>query len=136
MTKRKQYDIYYNLHNGKWSIREVGSNLIVGHAAALTIESVTPIVREGGRQRVIKEKRKNVHAFLRGSIRNLQGFESYKGRRKPTQPRRPKLSVKPADTLVYNPYKGPTFFNVSKGEEFVYADIVRLSSDRSVHQLL
>lgn len=41
---------------------------VVGHCHSLMLQNVRFVVREGGRQRVLREQRKNVHAFVVGHI--------------------------------------------------------------------
>ncbi len=58
--------VYRNLHNGKMSIQQGG--LVVGHCDEILLNRAEFVVNESGRQRVIKEKRKNVHAFVVGYL--------------------------------------------------------------------
>lgn len=64
--------IYRNLRPGKsmsdraFSIMQDG--LVVGHSDYVVVKDARFVVREGGRQRVLHEKRKNVHAFVVGTI--------------------------------------------------------------------
>ncbi len=41
---------------------------VAGHAQSVIIEGVTFHVREGGRQKVLVSKQKNVHAFVKGCL--------------------------------------------------------------------
>jgi hypothetical protein len=61
------------------------------------------VVSEAGRQRVLREKRKNVHAFVRGELMSLVND--------------PKDSAENLQTITYNPYKYKTF--VKKNDESV-----------------
>ena len=72
--------VYRNLHNGLISIQDLSTGLVLGHAYAIDLEEANFIVREAGRQQVIKEKRKNVHAFVRGEVVDVLNFKSFKGR--------------------------------------------------------
>ncbi len=56
--------VYRNLRNGMWSVMQRG--IVVVHATHITLQGVTFKVREASRLKVIREKRKNVHAFVRG----------------------------------------------------------------------
>ena len=58
--------VYKNLHNGLFSIRQDG--LVRGHAQELQLTHVTFKVSQAGRERVVKERKKNVHAFVCGII--------------------------------------------------------------------
>ena len=72
--------VYRNLHNGLISIQDLSTGLVLGHAYAIDLRWADFIVREAGRQQVIKEKRKNVHAFVRGEVVDVLNFKSFKGR--------------------------------------------------------
>lgn len=65
--------VYYNLHKRKLSIQQKrinasGKNVwkVVRHADSILLSNVKFKVSESGRQKVIKEKKKNVHAFVIG----------------------------------------------------------------------
>lgn len=62
----KPIKVYRNLHKeGIWySIKQ--GNLIVAHATKLCMGDCDFIVNEKGRRRVLKERRKNVHAYIKG----------------------------------------------------------------------
>lgn len=62
--------VYYNLHTCKWSIKCMESgklyNRVIGHADQLFLRNAKFKVSEAGRQRVLREQRKNVHAGVLG----------------------------------------------------------------------
>jgi hypothetical protein len=58
--------VYWNLHRHCWSVKKKG--IVVAHCDSLLLKNVTFKVSEPGRQRVIKEKRKNVHAYANGDV--------------------------------------------------------------------
>jgi hypothetical protein len=98
-------EIYFNLHKMCLSVRSKG--LVIKHADQITLSNVTFKVREGGRQRVIKEKKKNVHAFVKGM--EIDKAASDKGRR-----------------VSYNPYKAGHFYYVDSGEPVYTANEVSI----------
>jgi hypothetical protein len=62
-------DIYRNLHKSCWSVRQGG--LVKQHienAQAFVMRDVRFVVSDKGRQRVLREKSKNVHAVARGIL--------------------------------------------------------------------
>ena len=61
-----QHYVYRNLHRQCWGIRLRGK--VVDHAHEVWIRHAEFKVFETGRQRVIREKRKNVHAFVVGAF--------------------------------------------------------------------
>jgi|TARA_R110002110_G_scaffold11785_7_gene56426 hypothetical protein len=120
MTK---VNVYYNLKKKCLSVRDARTGLVVKHTHAIRLgmakdskyDHVAFIVQEGGRKRVLKEKRKNVHAFVTGRA-NLKRIPSLEERktRKPKTLRR----------VSYNPYKGKNFVDVKTGKPVDYADEV------------
>jgi hypothetical protein len=63
--------VYYNLHKHCLSVRAqegLSKGRIVLHAQALTLRNVSFRVSEAGRQRVLRERCKNVHAGLLGQL--------------------------------------------------------------------
>ena len=89
--------VYYNLHKHLWSVLSMTPKgwRVFTHSDVLTLDNVTWKVSEAGRQRVIREKRKNVHAFAIGELATI-------------------LTAVPDDSVTwhpvrYNPYEGPHF---------------------------
>ena len=67
--------VYRNLSNrkGRYSIQSregMDYGLVIGHSDALVLENCIFKVSEAGRQRVLRDKRKNVHAGILGYISN------------------------------------------------------------------
>lgn len=88
--------VYFNLHKKVWSVQtyKPGKGWRVdfhSNGRTLCLTDVTFHVSEAGRQRVLREKRKNVHAYAIGT---LVGW----------LPSSFKLKA-----VSYNPYKAPTF---------------------------
>lgn len=94
----KPVKIYKNLHNGLFSVMQ--NNLVVAHVESFILDNVTFKVNESGRQKVLKEKKKNVHAFVIGYIKSIN-IESGLVNSDYTQVR-------------YNPYLASTFLLVKK----------------------
>jgi hypothetical protein len=63
--------VYFNLHKRVFSVKALEGaerGRVIGHRTSLAIYSPTFKVSEAGRQRVIREKRKNVHAGVVGFL--------------------------------------------------------------------
>jgi len=61
--------VYRNLHKDCWSIQQKNTKgrwLVVAHTDSITLRDCELRVSEAGRQRVLKEGRKNVHAYIQG----------------------------------------------------------------------
>ena len=103
--------VYKNLHKDCWSVRQNG--LVKLHAKNLAMHSCTFKVSQAGRKRVLKEKRKNVHAGVHGYLENWQmgsWIDSH-----PT-----------ARPVTYNPYKHTNFVDTDTQQMVDYAIAVRL----------
>lgn len=86
----RKVEVYRNLHNGLLSIRDAKSKRVIGHAESVCIGNVTLRVSEAGRQRAVREGRRNVHAFAVGI--ELDTALSVAGPR-----------------ITYNPFRAPHF---------------------------
>lgn len=56
---------YRNLHTGLWSVKQ---GVVRFHTNCLFLKAANFIVSEKGRQRVLRERQKNVHAYVVGYI--------------------------------------------------------------------
>lgn len=106
-----QVDVYKNLHEDKWSIKDRKSGRVIGHANQVTIIDATFIVQPAGRGRVLKEKRKNVHAFVRGTLSSDLPNDQ--------------LAEAKIQKVTYDPYKAD-HFTTENGQRIDTADIVEL----------
>jgi hypothetical protein len=86
----KKIEIYFNLHKKTWSVRQGGK--VVQHTNFICVRDPQYVVRKTGKEKVRREKRKNVHAFVRGYVEN----------RLPTFPKKNMF-------VTYNPYKNDSF---------------------------
>jgi hypothetical protein len=72
-------EVYRNLHNGKYSIKSLtgpSKGLVVAHADEVWIDQPEFRVSQSGRARVLKERKKYVHAVVRGYLSNWSGRET------------------------------------------------------------
>lgn len=63
--------VYFNLHKRVFSVKALegkDKGRVIGHRTSLAIDSPTFKVSEAGRKRVVREKRKNVHAGVVGFL--------------------------------------------------------------------
>lgn len=108
--------VYYNLHKKTWSIRDCTTRRVIGHSDRVVLERVTPKVSQAGRERVIRERRKNVHAGLEGYLLSPDNVWS-----------RPAL----VKAITYNPYKYKSFVYKDSEEPYTGSDFAILNN-RSV----
>ena len=107
--------MYWNITKGIWSVRAAEGPLkgkVVAHAREVLVQGPEFVVGEAGRLRVLRERRKNVHAFVRGEVRGDLNLNA---------PRHEQLVLCPVPRSVvgtmlthgrgvtYNPYKNTTF---------------------------
>lgn len=106
--------VYFNLHKKSWSVRDPRTGRVInkGQTQCLVVlRDVTFKVSEAGRQRVIREKRKNVHAFACG---DPVGFGSDPAFNAPGAVAR--LLASATVPVSYNPYKAGHFVRTDTGE--------------------
>ena len=58
--------VYRNIRQKCWSVRDCKTRRVVAHLDQLSLNGATFKVSEAGRQRVLQEKKKNVHAGVEG----------------------------------------------------------------------
>lgn len=103
-------EVYRNLHNGMLSIRDAKTKHVVGHADRVTLSDVSFHVSESGRQRVLRERKKNVHAVVRGNLLTYMFGGGFKGRSLTPYIKYNGEQFAMSDTQVkYNPYKYDSF---------------------------
>lgn len=122
--------VYYNLHRKLWSVKALeGENKgrVIAHAEAVLLADASGKVSEAGRQRVLREKRKNVHAGIVGTLAGLDG-EAIQGLVDIVHGQRGTYGM-----ITYNPYKYKSFVWVQGGRPFDKAPSVYLGSNRAVH---
>ena len=92
----QQVKVYRNLHTGTLSVQAKVEDRwkVVGHCSNLTLTQVEFKVSQAGRQRVLREKAKNVHAFVVGT---LESFDK-------------EVSIETSKAISYNPYFANSFF--------------------------
>ena len=105
--------VYYNLHKKCLSIRYKGK--VIEHAREVTLTDAKFHVSEKGRQRVLKEKRKNVHAYVSGKLKETFWF---------TQA--PKYVWTAKQRVTYNPYKHKSFVDKLTLEPIASAEVVHI----------
>lgn len=108
--------VYYNLHKACWSVMERGR--VVAHAEYLCVKDAQFRVRPAGRKRVLLEKRKNVHAFVVGTV-------IYDKVPTPIF----------LDKVTYDPYKVDTFVLADSGKKVTNSPLVYLDSSRTAWAL-
>jgi hypothetical protein len=113
--------VYWNLHKHTFSIQDTQSGLVIGHSKQVEIDDAAFVVRQAGRQKVLETKRKNVHAFVVGTLVSTDAAQR---------------DVDDLTELTYNPYKYDSFVIKSEdGTKVSCADYVRLDNRQIFAQM-
>lgn len=91
--------VYYNFHKKLFSVQDAKTRRVIAHLPELVLKDVEFKVYEAGRQRVLREKRKNVHAFVIGELFASEGL--YEG----------KAPFGEGSGVTYNPYISSQFLS-------------------------
>ncbi len=114
--------VYFNLHKRCFSVKALeGSSKgrVIAHADAVYMEDCVFKVSEAGRRRVLRDKRKNVHAGVVGVVRYFPRWDAEKS--DPSN----YVGVK------YNPYKYRSFVKADNSAVPVYsADMCWLDANK------
>ena len=105
-------EAYYNLHKKTFSVRHTGR--VWFHTNVLTLRNCKFAVQPAGRAKVIKENKKNVHAFVRGFFVRGDNHTNHR--------------MLHAAQAMYNPYYMETFVDMGTGEPVYEADMVYLNN--------
>lgn len=89
----KPVRVYKNLNNGMMSIQQNGK--VVCHTDYVTLRDVFFKVNETSRQRAIRDKQRNVHAFACGLVVNFDA----------------QATTTDGNDISYNPFKKPYFYH-------------------------
>lgn len=108
----QQVEIYRNLNKPgiTYSVRDAKTGLVLGHASSLLLSRCKFIVNQRGRDKVVRTKRKSVHAWISGSFCVIHaGDDKYFGN----------------GTMVsYNPYTNLYFELAESGEPVIGASLI------------
>lgn len=86
--------VYRNLHTGNYSVKQNG--LVIAHVESIILNNCSFKISEKLRQKVIKDKQKNVHAYIVGYVESYKDINSIP-------------YIENRTSITYNPYKFKTF---------------------------
>lgn len=115
--------VYYNLHRKCLSVKALeGPNKgrVIDHRHHVALVDVTFKVSEAGRQRVLRDKRKNVHAFIVGRLATDDDDLLYGG---------------DFDNVTYNPYRYSSFVRWGDKAPVTKASVVEIV-DREIYAVV
>lgn len=108
--------VYWNLHKRLFSLKYNGR--VVTHTNHLCLLHPHFIVNQSGRARVLRERRKNVHAYIRGTLARFTYNDNFILSCISSSP----IGVK------YNPYERDCFFSLEDGCAVRTADLALLNA--------
>ncbi len=106
--------VYFNLHKKVFSIKALSGEFkgrVIAHSEYVELENCKFKVSEAGRQRVLREKRKNVHAFVTGDLVSMD-YTGICG-----------------EMAMYNPYKYDSFVRFFNEEKLTDAKSVQMQAE-------
>lgn len=106
--------VYWNFTRKCWSVQSQRTGLVVEHVQELCVTTAGLSVSQAGRQRVVRERRKNVHAKISGHRASIPIFS-------------PSCTTR----IRYNPYRDETFVT-ERSERVDQADAVHFRPDGTV----
>jgi len=106
--------VYRNLHNGFFSIRDKKTQLVLGYSHFIVLDNVTFRVQNGARARVKKTGSRNVHAFAEGTLRHCQKVVDDKRKRE----------------ISYDPFATNDFYFVDTKEEVVSVPVLSCRNEK------
>jgi hypothetical protein len=116
--------IYFNLHKNVFSVKDVKTGLVGGdHRTEVVIKNAVFKVSEAGRQRVLSEGVKNVHAGVRGELGAIS-----------------EADMGNLISVTYNPKKYDSFVTVDghrplQGADMVVMKTVEIERDGKVKRI-
>jgi hypothetical protein len=126
----KKVFVYKNLHRNCWSIKQNG--LVKAHALELELYCADIKVSRKGQARVRKEKRKNVHAGIRGYLEPYHMGHDDELSEELNMFRRvwkdlPELQMR---EITYNPYGHDSFIHIDDQTPCWFGSYVRFEEER------
>lgn len=120
--------VYRNLHQDCWSVKSKKTGRVVAHADSVQLSDVEFKVSESGRQRVIREQAKNVHAGLVGKLESF----TPRGSEIPSATYVNGKDTEKSVSITYNPYKYAHFVVRETEAPVSHAESAVLQVDKKV----
>ena len=105
--------VYWNLHKKCYSVMCCKTQRVIAHKSAVTLADPKFVIRRAGQDRVRREGKKNVHAFVVGYFGHRNGLARF-----------PK-----AQRVTYNPYKNDTFVFAKTQEPVLQAYVATMGTE-------
>lgn len=100
----QQVQVYRNLHNGLFSVRDKKSGLVVAHGTHIHLNECSAVIRLAGQLKARRSQMRNVHAWIEGKflgILDLSGVYNF---------------IPEPQELYYHPFDTDTFIDRTTGK--------------------
>ena len=114
LTSNSGY-VYYNYHKKNWSVRSRKTGRVIANLNSVCLVDCEFRVSDAGRQRVIGERVKNVHAGVAGEVLLNDVCSCTFGEEQPI-------------SVCYDPYKTKNFVDAHSGSPVYRAKMVRMEA--------
>ena len=121
-------EVYFNLHKKLFSVRSRMTGKVIAHVDKVSLCDPKFVVRKSGRDRVRREGKKNVHAFVKGKLLNPTE-ETLLGALEVLI-----KVIKKGKDVTYNPYKYESFVYADTEQPIDNADYAVLSVDTATNK--
>lgn len=111
LSRGQHIQVYRNLRKATFSIRDAKTRLVIAYGTDIMLSNIRMNVQKGGRERVRREKWKNVHAFINGIYEGDKHVDINKN----------------WELIYYNPFTTETFINKKTGEPIYSASVAYFS---------
>jgi len=115
-----QVYVYRNLHKNLYSVRNEKLGRVTQHAEFVLVKNAALSVGKKGRERVLRERQKNIHAGIRGELIAAGSANIVE---------RFRTDSKDWVAVYYNPYKTETFVERNTGLPVLKAEYVFLGPE-------
>lgn len=100
----QRVQVYRNLHNGLFSIKDKKSGLVVAHGTHIHLNDCSAVISLGGQLKARRTQIRNVHAWIEGSYLGTLDLSAVYN------------FIPEPQELYYNPFTTDTFIDKTTGE--------------------
>ena len=118
-----KHDLYRNLHTNTWSLVNRATGTVSEHPSEAFVRDVSFVVQPAGNAKVRREKKKYVHAYVRGECSPIPPM------------RAAAYLVHGWQRVTYNPYAHTSFVLADTGAPVYRAEAALLKADGSAWAL-
>ena len=119
LKRGQKVQMYRNLHKDTFSIRDAKTKRVIAYGNHVKLSNVRMNVQKSGREKVRREKRKHIHAFITGIYEGNDQIDINKS----------------WELIYYNPYTTETFIKIATGEPTFNANRAYLSNGKCFVQI-